>query len=46
MHLILHVHKSITDSLDIIQVANSLLVETDEHREHVFDTQFTSQDLV
>ena len=42
--MILHVHKSITDSLDIIQMANSF-VSRNEHREHVFGT-FTSQDLL
>ena len=42
--MVLHVHISITDSLDIIQVVNNF-VSQNERREHVFGT-FTSQDLV
>ena len=33
--MILHVHKAITDGLDIIQIANNF-VTRNEHREHVF----------
>ena len=42
--MVLHVHKSITDSLDIIQVANDF-VSCNEHWEHVFG-MFMSHDLV
>ena len=39
--MILHVHKTDTDSLDLIQIANSF-VSRNEHREQVFGT-FSSQ---
>ena len=42
--MILHVHKSITDGLDIIEIANNF-VTRNEHREHVFG-KFTNEDLV
>ena len=42
--MVLHVHKAITDGLDIIQIANDF-VTRNEHREHVFG-KFTNEDLV
>ena len=43
-HLMVHVHKSETDSLDIIQIANDFISRND-HREQVFGT-FSGQDLL
>ena len=42
--MVLHVHKSETDSLDIIQIANNFISRND-HREQVFGT-FSGQDLL
>lgn len=42
--MVLHVHKSETDSLDIIQIANDFISRND-HREQVFGT-FSGQDLL
>lgn len=41
--MVLHVHKSETDSLDLIQIANTF-VSRNDHREQVFGT-FSGQDL-
>ena len=42
--MILHVHKAITDDLDIIQIANNFITKN-EHREHVFG-KFSNEDLM
>ena len=42
--MVLHLHKSETDSLDMIQIANTFISRND-HREQVFGT-FSGQDLL
>ena len=41
--MLLHVHKSETDDLDLIDVANDF-IESNKHRKHFFGTEFKQSD--
>ena len=43
--MLLHVHKSETDALNLVNVANDFIAGND-HRKHVFGTEFKPSDLV
>ena len=43
--MLLHVHKSETDALNLVDVANDFIAGND-HRKHVFGTEFKQSDLV
>ena len=42
--MLLHIHKSQTDSLSLVDVANDFIAGND-HRKHVFGTEFKESDL-
>ena len=43
--MLLHIHKSRTDSLSLVDVANNFICGHD-HRKHLFGNEFKSSDLV
>ena len=43
--MLLHVHKSETDALNLVDVANDFIAGND-HRKHVFGTELKPSDLV
>ena len=43
--MLLHVHKSRTDALSLVDVANDFISGHD-HRQHIFGTEFKPSDLV
>ena len=42
---LLHIHKNRTESLNLVDVANDLIAGND-HRKHVFGTEFKQSDLI
>ena len=42
--MLLHIHKSITDKLDMIEVANNFIY-SHEHRKNFFGTEFRQFDM-
>ena len=42
--MLLHVHKNHIDGLNLIDVANDFIADS-EHRKHVFGTEFKSSDV-